>query len=481
MNLFQDEIFSLIQKEKARQENQVMLIASENYTSKHVLEAQGSILTNKYAEGYPKKRYYEGCDIVDEIEFLSIERVKSLFNAKYANVQPHSGSQANQAVFLALLNPGDRILSMSLNSGGHLTHGSKVNLSGKWFEVKHYDVGVDGFLDYDHILEIAKEFKPKLIICGYSAYPRIIDFKKFRHIANAVGSFLLADIAHIAGLIAAKNNIVTQNNLNSTTQSDSKDSSTTQSGDNKDISTTQSDSKDNSTTQSEDYKSSLKTLMDQENTMEYADEDYKSSLKTLMDQENPMEYADVVTSTTHKSLRGPRGGIILTNHEDIAKKIDSAIFPGIQGGPLMHVIAAKGISFKEASTAEYTAYILNVIRNTKIMAEELKKRGFEIVSGGTDNHLFLVNLINKNISGKDMARRLAKIGIICNKNTVPGEKLSPFVTSGIRIGTLATTTRGFGPNEYKYLAEIISKVAEDESQKYLNEIESLCRRFPIYN
>lgn len=442
-------ILNLIQQESSRQENQIMLIASENYVSQEILQAQGSILTNKYAEGYPKKRYYEGCEIVDEIETLAIDRLKKIFNVKYANTQPHSGSQSNQAVFAALLKPGDKILSMSMNSGGHLTHGAQVNLSGKWFEVKHYDVNDDGFLDYEKIEEIALEFQPKLIICGYSAYVRTINFKKFREISNKVGAFLLADIAHIAGIIVAHN----YNNL-------------TQDG------------------------------------------NFKEQDESIVDfQMSPVPYADVITSTTHKTLRGPRGGIIMTNNSEIAKKVDSAVFPGIQGGPLIHVIAAKAIGFYENSHIAYKNYIENVLKNAKFLAEQLKMHGLDILTNGTSNHMLLINLSRQNIKGKDLAYVLSKIGVICNKNNIPNDKQSPYLTSGIRIGTAATTTRGFGFSEYAKIAEIIktgvemlqkynsndnqektdnanenlNKIILELNKKYQTVIKDICNLKPMYN
>ncbi|MFO1130225.1 MAG: serine hydroxymethyltransferase [Rickettsiales bacterium] len=431
-----EDIFNLIEQEKIRQEMQIMLIASENYTSQAVLKAQGSILTNKYAEGYPSKRWYEGCKIVDKIESLAIERLKKIFNVNYANVQPHSGSQSNQAVFAALLNPGDKILSMSMKSGGHLTHGANVSISGKWFLVENYEVNQNGELDYEQILEHAKKFKPKLIICGYSAYTRVINFKKFREISNEVGALLLADIAHIAGIIAAHN----YENLNQ-------------------------------------------------------DGSFKEKDNSIIDfQMSPVPYADVITSTTHKTLRGPRGGIIMTNNEEIAKKIDFAVFPGIQGGPLMHVIAAKAVAFHENTQKSYKEYIAKVLSNAKFLGEQLKNHGFNLVSNGTSNHMLLINLQNKNISGKDLAYALSKIGIICNKNNIPNDLRSPFITSGIRIGTAATTTRGFSYNEYSKIAEIITTTVDylnnninniDEKistlqKKYQDDIYEICSNNTIY-
>ena len=364
-------IDEIILKEKNRQEQHIELIASENFVSQAVLDAQGSILTNKYAEGYPKKRYYGGCEFVDEIESLAIERLKALFKANYVNVQPHSGSQANMAVYMALMSPGDKILGMSLAEGGHLTHGFSLNFSGKLYQSSFY--GVDEkteLIDYDRVLEIAKEVKPKLIVAGASAYSRIIDFKRFREIADEVGAYLHVDMAHIAGLVAAGLH------------------------------------------------------------------------------PSPLPYAHVVTSTTHKTLRGPRGGIVLTNDEEIAKKIDKTVFPGIQGGPLMHVIAAKAVAFHEALSDSFVVYQKQVISNAKVLSDELIKRGYRVVSGGTDNHLMLVDVKSKhNMTGLDAERLLHKVSITCNKNGVPFDKEKPAYASGIRLGTPAVTTRGFKEKE----------------------------------
>jgi len=406
---FDHEISEFILKEKNRQEEHIELIASENFVSDAVLEAQGSILTNKYAEGYPKKRYYGGCEFVDEIETIAINRLKRIFDAKYANVQPHSGSQANMAVFQGLLNTNDVILGMSLAEGGHLTHGFHLNFSGKNY--KSYFYGVDEkteMIDYEKVLEIAKEIKPKLIICGASAYSRIIDFKKFREIADEVGAYLHVDMAHIAGLVAAKCH------------------------------------------------------------------------------PSPMEYAHVVTSTTHKTLRGPRGGIILTNDEEIAKKMDKAVFPGIQGGPLMHVIAAKAVAFKEALDDTFINYQEQVVKNAKTLAEELIKLGFRIVSGGTDNHLMLVDVNERyNITGLDAEKILHKVSITCNKNGLPFDKEKPAYGSGIRLGTPAVTTRGFKEKEMKIIANFINEALENRNNpEILNrinkEVIELTKKFPLY-
>jgi glycine hydroxymethyltransferase len=406
-----NDIYQIIEKEKIRQFDNVELIASENYTSKAVLEAQGSILTNKYAEGYPGKRFYDGCEFVDEIENIAIERLKKIFGCNFANVQPHSGSQANQAVFLSLLQPNDTILGMSLDSGGHLTHGAAPNMSGKWFKTAHYGVRKHDFLiDYDEVRHLAIENKPKLIICGYSAYPRQLDFKKFREIADEVGAYLLADIAHIAGLVAAGAH------------------------------------------------------------------------------PNPFPHAHVVTSTTHKTLRGPRGGIILTNDEDIAKKINSAVFPGLQGGPLMHVIAGKAIAFGEALTPEYKEYINNVVSNAASFADRIMKNGYDILTKGTENHLLLVDLRSRGLIGKQAATSLDRAGITCNKNAIPFDTTSPFITSGIRLGTPACTTRGFGKAEFDIVADLLCKILDSQDNPDLVKIESevreeikkLCSKFPIY-
>ncbi|SPR08680.1 serine hydroxymethyltransferase [Orientia tsutsugamushi] len=421
------EIYDLIAKELYRQQSTIELIASENFTSKAVMLAQGSILTNKYAEGYINKRYYGGCEFIDEVEGLAIDRVKKLFKCNYANVQPHSGSQANQAVFLALLKPGDTILAMDLNSGGHLTHGAKPNLSGKFFNAVHYCVNKDSYLiDYNEVEMLAQQHKPKLIIVGYSAYSRKINFATFKEIADKVGAYLLADIAHIAGLVATE---------------------------------------------------------------------YHSS---------PIPYAHVVTSTTHKTLRGPRGGLILTNDESISKKINSAVFPGMQGGPLMHVIAAKAIAFSEALMPQYKEYINQVMLNAKVLAKLLQDRGYNILTGGTDNHMLLVDLREKNITGQEAEYLLDAAGITCNKQVVPFDTTSPTITSGIRLGTPACTTRGFKENEFitvgEYIADILDNIAIIKSAKKneditITEIENsldsvitrtkhhvqkLCNSFPIY-
>ncbi len=408
------ELYDSVKNEFIRQQNHIELIASENIVSKAVLEAQGSVLTNKYAEGYPGKRYYGGCEHVDLSESLAIERAKKLFSCNFANVQPHSGAQANGAVYLALIKPGDTILGMSLNSGGHLTHGAKPAQSGKWFNAIHYDVDKDtGLLDYENIERLALEHKPKLIIAGGSAYSRIIDFKKFRDICDKVNAYLLVDMAHFSGLIAGG---------------------------------------------------------------VYP---------------NPVMYADVVTSTTHKVLRGPRGGIILTNKEDLIKKFNSAIFPGLQGGPLMHVIAAKAVCFKEALSEEFKDYSKDVINNAKILSDKLMKNGFKIFSGGTDTHLMLVDLREFNITGKDAEASLVRANITCNKNGIPFDTQSPMITSGIRLGTPACTTRGFGPNEFSLIGDLISKVLNGLSKNGQNnskiekevqkEVIDLCSSFPIYS
>ena len=407
------ELFNSIKNEFIRQQNHVELIASENIVSKAVLEAQGSVLTNKYAEGYPSKRYYGGCEYVDISENLAIERAKKLFDCKFANVQPHSGAQANGAVYLALIKPGDTILGMSLNSGGHLTHGAKPAQSGKWFNALHYDVDKEtGLIDYNMVEKLAVENKPKIIIAGGSAYSRIIDFKKFRNICDKVGAYLLVDMAHFSGLVAGG---------------------------------------------------------------AYP---------------NPTKFADVVTSTTHKVLRGPRGGIILTNSEDLIKKFNSAIFPGLQGGPLMHVIAAKAVCFKEALSKDFKIYTNNVIKNAKILAEALTNKGFKIFSGGTDTHLMLLDLRYFKVTGKDAQASLGKANITCNKNGIPFDTESPMITSGIRLGTPACTTRGFGEPEFKLIAQLIYKVIKglsenkSDNSKVENEVQKeiikLCSSFPIY-
>ncbi len=408
------ELYESVKKEFTRQQNHVELIASENIVSKAVLEAQGSVLTNKYAEGYPGKRYYGGCEYVDHSETLAIERAKKLFDCKFANVQPHSGAQANGAVYLALIKPGDTILGMSLNSGGHLTHGAKPAQSGKWFNAIHYDVDKKtGLIDYENVEKLALENKPKLIIAGGSAYSRTIDFKKFREIADKVNAFFLVDMAHFSGLVAGG---------------------------------------------------------------VYP---------------NPTKYADVVTSTTHKVLRGPRGGIILTNNEELIKKFNSAIFPGLQGGPLMHVIAAKAVCFKEALSDEFKDYSKKVISNAKILSNKLVENGFKIFSGGTDTHLMLVDLRDFSVTGKDAEASLGRANITCNKNGIPFDTQSPMITSGIRLGTPACTTRGFGPKEFNLIADLITKVVKGLSKNGQNnskiekevqkEIVDLCSSFPIYS
>jgi len=406
-----DKIYQIIQKELNRQRSTVELIASENFTSRAVMEAQGSVLTNKYAEGYSHKRYYEGCTFVDEVEDLAIARAQELFGAKYANVQPHSGSQANQAVFLALLNPGDTILSMSLDCGGHLTHGAAPNLSGKWFNIVHYKVNPDTYLiDYDEIEALAMQHKPKLIIAGFSAYSRSLDFAAFRAIANKAGSYLLADVAHISGLIATGFH------------------------------------------------------------------------------QSPLDFADVVTSTTHKTLRGPRGGIIMSNNPDMEKKMNAGIFPGLQGGPLMHVIAAKAVGFGENLTHDFELYIEHVVKNSRALAGSLVSRGYDVITGGTDNHMVLMDLRKHKISGKDVSTILEQVGITCNKNTVPFDPTSPFVTSGVRLGTPACTTRGFREKDFVAVANLIADVLDslkhDSYEKIKadvkDQVSNLARSFPLY-
>jgi glycine hydroxymethyltransferase len=408
------ELYDSIANEFTRQQEHVELIASENIVSKAVLEAQGSVLTNKYAEGYPGKRYYGGCEHVDVSENLAIERVKKLFNCKYANVQPHSGAQANGAVYLSLIKPGDTILGMSLNSGGHLTHGAKPAQSGKWFNAVHYEVNQDdGLINYDSVEKLAIENKPKIIIAGGSAYSRVINFKRFREIADKVDAYLLVDMAHFSGLVAGG---------------------------------------------------------------EYP---------------NPTEFADVVTSTTHKVLRGPRGGIILTNREDLIKKFNSAVFPGLQGGPLMHVIAAKAVCFKEALSNDFKIYTKQVIENAKTLSASLVKNDFDIFSGGTDTHLMLVDLRKHKVNGKNAQSSLGKANITCNKNGIPFDTESPMVTSGIRLGTPACTTRGFGSKEFTLIGDLIAKVIKglaknpNDNQKIEKEVQKeiidLCTSFPIYS
>ena len=406
---FDPELAASLQAERQRQEDHIELIASENYASPRVLEAQGSVLTNKYAEGYPGKRYYGGCEYVDVAESLAIERAKKLFGADYANVQPHSGSQANAAVYLALLKAGDRILGMSLDHGGHLTHGAKVNFSGKLFEAHQYGIrGDNGEIDYDALERQALEVKPKLIIAGFSAYSRVLDFPRFRAIADKVGAYLMVDMAHVAGLVAAG---------------------------------------------------------------VYP---------------NPVPYADVVTTTTHKTLRGPRGGLILARKNDeLTKKFNSLVFPGTQGGPLMHVIAAKAVAFLEALQPEFVDYQKQVLANARAMAARMQQRGYRIVSGGTDNHLLLIDLSDKNITGKDADAALGRAHITVNKNAVPNDPRPPMVTSGIRVGTPASTTRGFKEAEVVQVADWIADIldaegAEPAIEKVRAAVSALCRRFPVY-
>ncbi len=407
---FDGELAEAMAGERTRQEDHIELIASENYASPRVLEAQGSVLTNKYAEGYPGKRYYGGCEFVDVAEQLAIERAKELFGAAYANVQPHSGSQANGAVFLALLSPGDAVLGMSLDHGGHLTHGAKVNFSGKQYRAVQYGIKPDtAQIDYEQVERLAQEHRPKLIIAGFSAYSRYLDYARFRAIADAVGAYLLVDMAHVAGLVAA-------------------------------------------------------------------------GLYP-----NPVPYADVVTSTTHKTLRGPRGGLILARpHAELHKKLNAAVFPGIQGGPLMHVIAAKAVAFYEALQPQFKVYSAQVVANARAMTAALQERGYPIVSGGTDNHLFLVDLTTKNITGKDADAALGRAHITVNKNAVPNDPRPPTVTSGLRIGTPAATTRGFKEAEVRQVSNWIADVLDhlgDESvvERVRGEVTALCRRFPVYS
>ncbi|EAI4427778.1 serine hydroxymethyltransferase [Campylobacter jejuni] len=407
LEMFDKEIFDLTNKELERQCEGLEMIASENFTLPEVMEVMGSILTNKYAEGYPGKRYYGGCEFVDEIETLAIERCKKLFNCKFANVQPNSGSQANQGVYAALINPGDKILGMDLSHGGHLTHGAKVSSSGKMYESCFYGVELDGRIDYEKVREIAKKEKPKLIVCGASAYARVIDFAKFREIADEVGTYLFADIAHIAGLVVAG------------------------------------------------------------------------------EHPSPFPHAHVVSSTTHKTLRGPRGGIIMTNDEELAKKINSAIFPGIQGGPLMHVIAAKAVGFKFNLSDEWKVYAKQVRTNAQVLANVLMDRKFKLVSDGTDNHLVLMSFLDREFSGKDADLALGNAGITANKNTVPGEIRSPFITSGLRLGTPALTARGFKEKEMEivsnYIADILDDVNNEKLQKNIKqELKKLASNFIIY-
>ena len=405
------EIAAAIAEEGERERLQIELIASENIVSPAVMEAQGSLLTNKYAEGYPSKRYYGGCEFVDKVETLAIERAKALFNARFVNVQPHSGSQANTAVYLALLQPNDVLMGMSLDAGGHLTHGAKVSLSGKWFQSVQYGVCADsGLIDYDQVETLVFAHRPKLIIVGGSAYPRQIDFARFREIADKVGAYLMVDMAHFAGLVAGGVH------------------------------------------------------------------------------PNPLLWADVVTTTTHKTLRGPRGGMILTNRDDIAKKIDSAIFPGAQGGPLMHVIAAKAVCFKEALSQEFKTYAAQVVKNAQVLADTLKSRGINLVSGGTDTHLLLVDLRSKGLTGDVVAQTLEAAHMTCNKNAIPNDPMPPKVTSGIRLGTPAATTRGFKEAEFKkvgnWIADVIEAMAQGRGDevvpKVREQVEALCKQFLFY-
>lgn len=402
---FDPQVAEMIGKELARQRRNIELIASENIVSEAVMTAMGSVLTNKYAEGYPGKRYYGGCECVDEIENLAIERVCELFGAKYANVQPHSGAQANMAVYQALCKPGDTVMGMSLDNGGHLTHGSPVNQSGLLYHMISYGVDDEGYIDYDQVKEMAEKEKPKMIIAGASAYPRAIDFEKFAQIAHSVGAYLFVDMAHIAGLVAAGLH------------------------------------------------------------------------------QNPVQFADVVTTTTHKTLRGPRGGVILTNDEELAKKMNKAIFPGTQGGPLMHVIASKAVCFGEALKPEFKVYAQNIIDNAQALAKGLLDNGLNLVSGGTDNHLMLLDLRGTDVTGKELQRRLDEVYISANKNTVPNEPLSPFVTSGVRLGTPAVTSRGFGTAEMKQIADWITLAVRDfdNSADAIREgVTKLCAKFPLY-
>lgn len=405
---FDKDIYELLNKELARQCDHLEMIASENFTYPEVMEVMGSVLTNKYAEGYPGKRYYGGCEFVDEIEQIAIDRCKELFGCAFANVQPNSGSQANQGVYGAFLNTGDKILGMDLSHGGHLTHGAKVSSSGKNYESFFYGVELDGRINYERVADIANIVKPKMIVCGASAYPREIDFKKFREIADSVGAYLFADVAHIAGLVVAS---------------------------------------------------------------EHA---------------HPFPHCHVVSSTTHKTLRGPRGGIIMTNEEEFAKKINSSIFPGIQGGPLMHVIAGKAVGFKHNLSPEWKVYAKQVKANIKRLGEVLVARGYNLVSGGTDNHLVLVSFLDRDFSGKDADMALGRAGITVNKNTVPGEKRSPFITSGIRVGSAALTARGMKEEQFELIATRIADVLDDignesKQAKIKDELTALARNFIIYN
>ncbi|MFL2828591.1 MAG: serine hydroxymethyltransferase [Candidatus Puniceispirillales bacterium] len=412
INNYDASLSEMLDKELYRQQNQIELIASENIVSKSVLQAQGSVLTNKYAEGYPGKRYYGGCEFVDEVEQLAIDRAKKLFNANFVNVQPHSGAQANQAVFLGILKPGDTILGMSLAAGGHLTHGAKPNLSGKWFNSIQYGVRKeDSLIDFDEIERLSIEYKPKLIIAGGSAYSRIIDFQKFREIANKINAYLLVDMAHFSGLVAGGAH------------------------------------------------------------------------------PNPIEFADIVTTTTHKTLRSGRGGMILTNNSDLMKKINSAVFPGLQGGPLMHVIAGKAAGFGEALSDEFKIYAKNIVLNAQCLSNTLIERGYKIVSGGTDNHIVLLSLQDKNITGASAEVALENSGLTCNKNGVPFDPLPPTITSGIRFGSAAATTRGFKTDEFKvvgnFIADVLdhfdNNISNSEQEKIISDkVKILCDKFPIY-
>ncbi|MBR2467099.1 MAG: serine hydroxymethyltransferase [Clostridia bacterium] len=402
------ELYAAVVAETGRQQNKIELIASENFVSETVMEANGTTLTNKYAEGYPGKRYYGGCEHVDVAETIAIERAKKLFGAGYANVQPHSGAQANMAVFFALLTPGDTVLSMNLAHGGHLSHGSPVNMSGKYWNIVPYGVSeATGTIDYEEVRRLALESKPKLILAGASAYPRVIDFKKFSEIAKEVGAYLMVDMAHIAGLVAAGAH------------------------------------------------------------------------------PSPMPYADVVTTTTHKTLRGPRGGLILTNDEELAKLINKAIFPGIQGGPLMHTIAAKAVCFGEALKPEFKSYAEQVVKNAAALADQLLKEGFKLVSGGTDNHLMLVNLTGMKVdTGKEAEHLLDEVGITCNKNAIPFDTQKPFVTSGIRVGTAAVTTRGFKEEDLVEVGKLIGMTLKDfeaNKEEVKARVAALCKKYPLYN
>ena len=412
INNYDSSLSEMLDKELYRQQNQIELIASENIVSKSVLQAQGSVLTNKYAEGYPGKRYYGGCEFVDEVEQLAIDRAKKLFNANFVNVQPHSGAQANQAVFLGILKPGDTILGMSLAAGGHLTHGAKPNLSGKWFNSIQYGVRKeDSLIDFDEVEKLSIEYKPKLIIAGGSAYSRIIDFQKFREIANKINAYLLVDMAHFSGLVAGGAH------------------------------------------------------------------------------PNPIEFADIVTTTTHKTLRSGRGGMILTNSSDLMKKINSAVFPGLQGGPLMHVIAGKAAGFGEALSDEFKVYAKNIVLNAQCLSNTLIERGYKIVSGGTDNHIVLLSLQDKNITGASAEVALENSGLTCNKNGVPFDPLPPTITSGIRFGSAAATTRGFKTSEFRmvgnFIADVLdhfdNNISNSEQEKIiLDNVKRLCDKFPIY-